>query len=73
MKITAFNDTTICVLAANDVLRDCPEGSYAVIEDAGYYIVMLVMGNDAWTIHPDPVLTLEDALDIIAKRRGIFV
>ncbi|MBG6241341.1 MAG: hypothetical protein EKE20_05000 [Candidatus Symbiopectobacterium sp. Dall1.0] len=73
MKITEFNGTRICVLADNDKLTQCPQGSYAVIEDSGFYVSLLVMGNEALTIHHDPVFTLEDALDIIAERRGLFV
>ncbi|MCW2474106.1 hypothetical protein [Candidatus Symbiopectobacterium sp. NZEC151] len=70
---TDFQGTTICVLASNDKLILCPEGFYAVIEDSGFYVVLLVTGNDAWTIHPDLVFTLEDALDIIAERRGLLL
>ncbi|WP_264628154.1 hypothetical protein [Candidatus Symbiopectobacterium sp. NZEC135] len=44
-----------------------------MIEDSGFYVVLLVTGNDAWTIHPDLVFTLEDALDIIAERRGLLL
>lgn len=36
--------------------------------DAGKVVMM---GDDAWTIHPDLVLTQEDALNIIAERRGL--
>ncbi|WP_264642470.1 hypothetical protein [Candidatus Symbiopectobacterium sp. NZEC127] len=73
MKITEFNGTRICVLADNDKLTQCPEGSYAVIEDSGFYVSLLVIGSEAWTIHPDLLPTLEDALDLIAERRGLFV
>lgn len=73
MIITEFHDTKICVLAPDDKFENCPEGSYAIIEDSGFYVTMLVIGNNAWTIHSNPVATLEDALDIIADRRQIFV
>ena len=73
MNITEFNGTTICVLAAKDKLSDCPEGSYAVIEDSDFYVVMLVIGNDGWTIHPNLLPTLEDAFDLIAERRELLV
>ncbi|WP_232487470.1 hypothetical protein [Pectobacterium parmentieri] len=42
---TDYQGTTICVLDENDKLADCPEGSYAVIEDSGFYVVLLVMGT----------------------------
>ncbi|WP_236840207.1 hypothetical protein [Brenneria goodwinii] len=49
-----------------------PVGSYAVIEDSGFYIVVHVGEKDAPAIHIDPVSTLEDALDIIAGRLSFF-
>ncbi|MCW2484996.1 hypothetical protein J5069_03700 [Candidatus Symbiopectobacterium sp. NZEC127] len=73
MKITEFNGTRICVLADNDKLTQCPECSYAVIEDSGFYVSLFVIGGEAWTIHRDLLSTLEDALDLIAERRGLFV
>lgn len=47
MRIVNYCGTTICVLADDDKLAHCPEGSYAVIDDSGFYVVMLVMGNEA--------------------------
>ncbi len=73
MKITEFNGTRICGLADNDKLIQCPECSYAVIEDSGFYVSLFVIGGEAWTIHRDLLSTLEDALDLIAERRGPFV
>ncbi|WP_438812605.1 hypothetical protein [Symbiopectobacterium sp.] len=43
-----------------------------MIEDSTFYAVLLAMGSNAWVIHPTPVFTLEDALDIIADRLGLF-
>ncbi|AUH00841.1 hypothetical protein CWC46_14105 [Prodigiosinella confusarubida] len=72
MKTIDYHGTTICVLDDNDMLTDCPIGSYAVIEDSGFYVAVRVDEKDAPTIHTDPVPTLEDALDIIAEQHAFF-
>ncbi|AYH09436.1 hypothetical protein C5E24_06890 [Pectobacterium parmentieri] len=72
MEIINYQGTIICVLDDNDMLTDCPVGSYAVIEDSGYYVAVRVGETDAPAIHIDPVPTLEDALDIIAGRLSFF-
>lgn len=72
MRRIDYHGTTICVLDDNDMLTDCPVGSYAVIEDSGFYVVVLIEEKSAPTIHTDPVPTLEDALDIIAERLGLL-
>ncbi|GLY59269.1 hypothetical protein Pcaca05_01270 [Pectobacterium carotovorum subsp. carotovorum] len=54
------------------MLTDCPAGSYAVIEDSGFYVAVHVGKTDAPAIHTDPVETLECALDIIAKQLSFF-
>ncbi|MCL6328510.1 hypothetical protein EXT51_03205 [Pectobacterium carotovorum subsp. carotovorum] len=66
MRTIDYHGTTICVLDDNDMLTDCPLGSYAVIEDSGFYVAVRIGETDASAIHIDPVSTLEDALDIIA-------
>lgn len=71
MNITEFNGTKICLLDDSDKATDCPCGSYAVIEDSGFDIVVLVMGDDFWAIHSDPVFTLEDALYHIYKHLNL--
>lgn len=72
MKTIEYQGTTICVLDDSNMLTDCPIGSYAVIEDSGYYVAVRVGETDAPAIHIDPVPTLEDALDIIAGRLSFF-
>lgn len=72
METINYNGTTICVLNDSDMLTDCPLGSYAVIEDIGFYVAVRVGETDAPAIHIDPVPTLEDALDIIAGRLSFF-
>nr|WP_113865022.1 hypothetical protein [Brenneria salicis]NMN90989.1 hypothetical protein [Brenneria salicis ATCC 15712 = DSM 30166]RBP66483.1 hypothetical protein DES54_10310 [Brenneria salicis ATCC 15712 = DSM 30166]RLM32062.1 hypothetical protein BHG07_02940 [Brenneria salicis ATCC 15712 = DSM 30166] len=66
MKTTYYHGTTICILDDNDMLTACPVGSYAVIEDSGFYVAVRVGETEAPAIHTDPVETLEEALDIIA-------
>ncbi|MGK2889248.1 MAG: hypothetical protein ACSLEN_09385 [Candidatus Malihini olakiniferum] len=61
------------MLAPNDKFENCPEGFYAIIEDLGFYVTKIVIDNGALTIHSNPVQTLENALDIIADHRCIFV
>ncbi|MFP9227625.1 hypothetical protein A0E43_00530 [Pectobacterium cacticida] len=72
MRKIDYNGTTICVLDNSDMLTDCPIGSYAVIEDSGFYVAVRVGDTDAPAIHIDPVPTLEDALDIIARELSFF-
>lgn len=72
MRVIDYHGTTICVLNENDMLTECPAGSYAVIEDSGFYVVVRVEEKEAPAIHIDPVPTLEDALDIIAGRLSFF-
>ncbi len=72
METINYNGTTICVLEDSDMLTDCPVGSYAVIEDSGFYVAVRVGESDAPAIHIDPEPTLEDALDIIAGRLSFF-
>ncbi|MBQ4775249.1 hypothetical protein [Pectobacterium versatile] len=72
MRKIDYHGTTICVLDDSDMLTDCPVGSYAVIEDSGFYVAVRVGGSDAPAIHTDPVETLESALDIIAEQLSFF-
>ncbi|QCR04467.1 hypothetical protein EH206_09965 [Brenneria nigrifluens DSM 30175 = ATCC 13028] len=72
MKTIDYHGTTICVLEDNDMLTECPLGAYAVVEDSGFYVVVIVGETEAAAIHIDPVPTLEDALDIIAERHTFF-
>ncbi|MBQ4781228.1 hypothetical protein F9U38_11990 [Pectobacterium versatile] len=72
MRKIDYHGTTICILDDRDMLTDCPVGSYAVIEDSGFYVAVRVGETDAPAIHIDPVPTLEDALDIIAGRLSFF-
>ncbi|MEI7143232.1 hypothetical protein WCT84_06540 [Pectobacterium brasiliense] len=72
METINYNGTTICVLNDSDMLTDCPLGSYAVIEDSGFYVAVRVGETDAPAIHIDPIPTLEEALDIIAGRLSFF-
>ncbi|MEI7252095.1 hypothetical protein [Pectobacterium versatile] len=41
METITYNGTIICVLDDSDMLTDCPLGSYAVIEDSGFYVAVL--------------------------------
>ncbi|KHN50735.1 hypothetical protein [Pectobacterium fontis] len=72
MKKIDYHGTIICVLDDNDMLTDCPVNSYAVIEDSGFYVAVRVGETHAPAIHIDPVPTLEDALDIIARKLSFF-
>ncbi|RLM26500.1 hypothetical protein BIY29_05425 [Brenneria alni] len=72
MNTIDYHGTTICVLDENDMLMECPAGSYAVIEDFGFYVVVRVGDKEAPAIHTDLVPTLEDALDIIAEQHAFF-
>lgn len=72
MRVIDYHGATICVLNENDMLTECPIGSYAVIEDSGFYVAVHVGENSAPAIHIDPVPTFEDALDIIAGRLSFF-
>ncbi|MDY4387911.1 hypothetical protein [Pectobacterium aroidearum] len=72
MHTIDYQGTTICILDDGDMLTACPLGSYAVIEDSGFYVAVRVGDTDAPAIHIDPVPTLEDALDIIAGRLSFF-
>ncbi|WP_233963550.1 hypothetical protein [Pectobacterium versatile] len=66
MRQIDYHGTRICILYDNDMLTACPVGSYAVIEDSGFYVAVRIGEKEAPAIHIDPVPTLEDALDIIA-------
>ncbi|PWC09651.1 hypothetical protein [Brenneria corticis] len=72
MKTIDYHGATICVLDDNDMLTECPEGSYAVVEDSGFYVAVIVGKTEATAIHIDPFPTLEDALDEIAEHGGFF-
>lgn len=72
MKTIDYHGATICILDDNDMLTACPVGSYAVIEDSGFYIAVHIGEKEAPAIHADPVPTLEDALDIIAEQHSFF-
>lgn len=67
MKTIAYHGTTHYILGDNDILTECPVGSYAVIEDSGFYVAVHINENDATAIHTDPVETLDDALVEIAR------
>ncbi|MEI7370977.1 hypothetical protein [Pectobacterium brasiliense] len=70
METIKYHGTTICILDDSDMLTDCPLGSYAVIEDSGFYVAVRVGETDAPAIHIDPMPTLEDALDVNQHRYG---
>nr|UKE83667.1 hypothetical protein KXZ65_21960 [Pectobacterium sp. PL152] len=70
MRQIDYHGTTICVLDDNDMLTDCPIGSYAVIEDSGHYVAVRVGETDAPAIHIDPEPTVTTFVPALALLMG---
>nr|WP_263458437.1 hypothetical protein [Brenneria tiliae] len=66
MRKINYQGTTVNILDDDDMLTNCAIGSYAVIEDSGYYVAVRIEEKNAPAIHTDPFTSLEEALDEIA-------
>ncbi|MFP1824512.1 hypothetical protein [Lonsdalea quercina] len=58
--------TTVSILDDDNMLTNCAIGSYAVIEDSGYYVAVRIEEKNAPAIHTAPFASLEEALDEVA-------
>lgn len=68
MRKINHQGTTVNILDDDDMLTNCVIGSYAVIEDSGYYVAVRIEEKNAPAIHTDPFASLEEALDKIAAQ-----
>lgn len=66
MRKINYQGTTVNILDDDDMLTNCAIGSYAIIEDSGYYVAVRIEEKNAPAIHTDPFTSLEGALDEIA-------
>lgn len=67
MRKIDYHGTTICVLADDEMLDDCPMRSYAVFSDFGGWLAVKIWPGIAIPLHTDPLPTMEDALDEVAE------